>query len=85
MKQLYRFIEQKIKASGYPEHVDGAEFYHEIAKEAWGKEEGSYLFMVKWENDVWYEGRMDVLEDQFDLHTVDIHTGEKVYHVDFDA
>lgn len=85
MEELYRFIEEKIKASGYPNKVDGEAFYNEIAQQAWGKEKGSYLFMVKWEDEIWYEGRMDVLRSQFDLHTIDIHVGDTIYHVDFDA
>ena len=28
---------------------------------------------------------MDILEHEFDLHYVDIHDGDQVYHVDFDA
>lgn len=84
MKNLYKIIEEKIKASGYPGKIDGEAFYEEVASEAAGKEEGSYIFMVKWEEDIWYEGNMDILKDQFDLHTIDIHVGKLVFHVDFD-
>ncbi len=85
MEELYELIEEKIKASGYPRPVDGEAFYDEVSREADGREEGAYIFMVKWDEDLYYEGHMEVLEEQFDLHTIDIHDGDTVYHVDFDA
>lgn len=85
MEELYRLIEQKIKASGYPDAIDGKEFYNEVSKEADDKEEGKYIFMIKKDENLFYEGCMDILDKEFDLHYVDMHLNGTTYHVDFDA
>ena len=85
MKELYELIEQKIKAAGYPGEIDGAEFYQDISAEADNQENGTYLFIVKKSDTLSYKGCMTILDEQFDLHYVDIIEEEKEYHVDFDA
>lgn len=85
MKELYELIEAKIKASGYPGEIDGEEFYSDVCDEADQQEHGTYMFLIKKSDEVSYQGCMTILEDEFDLHYVDIHVGEKAYHVDFDA
>ena len=85
MKELYELIEQKIKSAGYPGEIDGAEFYQDISAEADNKETGMYLFIVKKSDTLSYKGCMTILDEQFDLHYVDIIEEEKEYHVDFDA
>lgn len=85
MEELYQLIEEKISGSGYPVQVDGEEIYHEVCDEIDQKEPGSYLLMVKKDGDVFFEYKVRILEDQFDLTALDIHTPEQIYHVDFDA
>lgn len=85
MEELYKIIEEKIKQSGYPGHIDGMEFYNEVSDEADEKENGTYIFLIKKSDAVFYQGCMEVLDSQLDLHYVDIHDGDVVYHVDFDA
>lgn len=85
MNELYKLIEQKIKASGYPEEIDGHEFYNDVSAEADEKENGAYIFLIKKTDSLMYKGCMTIIDDQFDLHYVDIHDGDAVYHVDFDA
>lgn len=85
MEELYRLIEEKIKNSGYPLEIDGREFYNDVNKEAETKENGKYIFMVKKEDTLFYEGCMDIMDNEFDLHYVDIHYNDTIYHVDFDA
>ena len=85
MEELYRLIEEKIKNAGYPGEIDGREFYNEVSDEADDQEEGSYIFIIKKSDTLFYQGCMEIMNNQFDLHYVDIHDGEKVYHVDFDA
>ncbi len=85
MEELYRLIEEKIKNAGYLGEIDGREFYDEISEEADNKENGTYLFLIKKTDTISYHGCMDILEREFDLHFVDIHDGDTVYHVDFDA
>lgn len=85
MEELYRMIEEKIRESGYTGPVNGEEIYNEICDEMDQKENGSYLFMIKKDDEVFYECKVDIMDEEFDLPYMDIHTQEKVYHVDFDA
>ncbi len=84
MEELYREIEAKIKASGYPGEVSGEAVYNEICDEMEQKENGSYLLMIKQDGDVYFECKVDIMDEEFDLPYMDIHVGNKVYHVDFD-
>lgn len=84
MEELYRMIEEKIYASGYEGEVNGADIYDEICDEIEDKEEGSYIFMSKKEDDTIYEYKIDVMEDQFNLSYLDIKANGKTYHIDFD-
>ena len=84
MEELYRLIEDKIYASGYEGSVSGADIYDEICDEIEDREEGSYIFMSKKEDDVIYEYKIDVMEDQFNLSYLDIKVNGKTYHIDFD-
>ncbi len=84
MEEIFAFIEEKIKASGYPGKIDGEEFYDDIADEAEDQEPGSYIVMIKKTDLLHYEAQVDILADAFDLHSCDIHFADQVYHVDFD-
>lgn len=85
MEELYTLIEGKIKAAGYPGEIDGREFYEDISAEADNQENGTYMFILKKSETLSYKGCMTIMDEEFDLHYVDIHVGESVYHVDFDA
>lgn len=84
MEELYQLIEEKIKNSGYKGEIDGREFYHDVSDEADEQELGTYVFVIKKSDTLSYKGCMTIMEDEFDLHYVDICDGEDVYHVDFD-
>ena len=45
MNELYEIIEAKIKASGYPRKISGAEVYDDICDQIDGKENGEYLLL----------------------------------------
>ena len=85
MNELYKLIEEKIKASGYPNHIDGCDFYCDISDEVEDKQNGTYLFIIKKTDTLEYKGCMTVSDDEFDLHYVDIHENEETYHIDFDS
>ena len=85
MEELYRVIEEKIQASGCPIEIDGHDFYNDVSAEADDKDNGTYLFIIKKSDEVSYHGCVKILDDEFDLPFVDIHVGDEVYHVDFDA
>ena len=85
MNELYQLIEAKIKEAGYPGDIDGREFYNDISDEADEKENGTYVFLIKKTDTLMYKGCMTILDEEFDLHSVDILDGDNSYHVDFDA
>lgn len=85
MKELFQMIEGKIRQSGYAKAIDGEDIYNEICDEIEEKEPGSYIFMSKKEDGTFYEYKIDVLKDQFNLAYMDIHTDTEIFHVDFDA
>jgi len=78
-------IEDKFRQSGYEGEVDGEDIYNEICDEIEDKEPGTYLFMSKKTDTVFFEYQIEVMEDQFNLSYVDVHVGDDVIHVDFDA
>ena len=41
--------------------------------------------MKKQDDDIMFEYRVDILEDNINLATLTIHTPEKKYFIDFDA
>lgn len=85
MEELYQLIEEKIKHAGYPGKIDGKEFYGDVNDEADNQENGTYIFIIKKSEELTYQGCMEIMDDEFDLHYVDIHDGDQTYHVDFDA
>ena len=85
MEEIYRLIEEKIGNAGYTGFVNGEEIYDEICDEIEDKEIGSYIFMSKKEDDVLFEYKIDVMEEQFNLSYIDINSPQGKFHVDFDA
>lgn len=84
MEELYKSIEEKIKSAGYEGSVSGKDIYWEICDEIEEKENGSYIFMSKKEDDVFFEYQIDVMDDNFNLSYIDINTPKGKIHVDFD-
>ncbi|GLB26424.1 hypothetical protein LXJ15735_26650 [Lacrimispora xylanolytica] len=84
MEEFYQAIEDTIRMTGYNGPVNGEEIYNEISDEIEDKEPGAYVFMSKKTDDVFYEYKIQIFEDQFNLSAVDIHTPTQVYHADFD-
>lgn len=85
MDEIYAIIEEKIIASGYNGPVNGYEIYNEICDFIEDKENGSFIFLSKKEDDVIYEYKVDINDDDFNLSYVDIKAGDSSYHIDFDA
>lgn len=85
MNELYEMIEERIKSSGYTGDVNGRDFYYDISAQADEKEDGTYMFIIKKTETLFYKGCMTIMEKEFDLHFVDIVDGENSYHVDFDV
>lgn len=84
MLEIFDEIERRIRKAGYLGEINGRQFYFDISDEAENKEEGTYMFIIKKSDIISYEGCMDIMDKQFDLHYVDICVGDLRYHVDFD-
>ena len=84
MEELHRAIEDRIRRSGVNMTVDGEAVYNELCDQIEDKDPGSYVFFSKQDEDILFEYKVDVLEEQFNLSSIDIHTDGNIYHVDFD-
>ena len=85
MEELDQAIEDKIKASGYPRSVSGRDVYNDICDQIDGKENGTYLLLSKFEEDVVFEYNITIMDSQFNLGVLNIKAPEGRYSIDFDA
>ena len=84
MNELYRTIEKKIKASGYPREISGEAVYDDICDQIDGKENGMYILLSKFEEDVVFEYHITILDDDFNLGLLTMRTPEGVFETNFD-
>ena len=84
MEELYQAIEEKIKASGYPREISGERVYDDICDQIEGKENGIYLLLSKFEEDVIFEYHITIRDEDFNLGILTMKTPEGVFEVDFD-
>lgn len=85
MNKLYKAIEEKIKESGYPKEISGKDVYNDICDQIEDKENGTYLLLSKFEEDVIFEYHITIQDDEFNLGLLTIRTPEGIYQTDFDA
>ena len=76
MNELYELIEKKIKASGYPRPISGADVYDDICDQIDGKENGTYLLLSKFEEDVVFEYHITIRDEDFNLGVLTMKTPE---------
>ena len=67
MNKLYKAIEEKIKESGYPKEISGRDVYNDICDQIEDKENGTYLLLSKFEEDVIFEYHITIQDDGFNL------------------
>lgn len=85
MNKLYKAIEEKIKESGYSKEISWRDVYNDICDQIEDKENGTYLLLSKFEEDVIFEYHITIQDDGFNLGLLTIRTPEGVYQADFDA
>lgn len=85
MNELYQMIEEKIKASGYPRQICGADVYSDICDQIEDKENGTYVLLSKFDEDVVFEYTVTIMDEEFNLGLMTMRTPEGVFSVDFDA
>lgn len=84
MKELYNAIEKKIKESGYPREISGQAVYEDICEQIDGKDNGTYLLISKFEEDVIFEYNITIMDDEFNLGLLTMRTPEGEFSADFD-
>lgn len=84
MEELYRAIEGKIKAAGYERAVNGQDIYEDICEQIEDKDNGSYILLSKFFDDVVFEYVVTIMDEDFNLSTLTITDGDKKIVVDFD-
>ncbi len=84
MNELYEMIKQKIEESGYPRDISGRDVYNDICDQIEGKENGSYVLLSKFEDEVIFEYHITIMDDQFNLGLLTMRTPEGVFEADFD-
>lgn len=84
MNELYEAIEKKIKASGYHRAISGADVYDDICDQIEGKENGEYILLSKFDEDVVFEYHITIQDENFNLGILTMKTPEGVYQADFD-
>lgn len=84
MNELYEMIEKKIWESGYPREISGMDVYDDICDQMEGKENGAYVLLSKFEEDVIFEYHITVMDDEFNLGILTMRTPEGVFETNFD-
>ena len=74
----------KIKASGYPREISGEAVYNDICDQIEGKENGEYVVLSKFEEDVVFEYHITISDEEFNLGILTMRTPEGVFETDFD-
>ncbi len=77
-------IEKKIRESGYPREISGMDVYDDICDQMEGKENGAYVLLSKFEEDVIFEYHITVMDDEFNLGILTMRTPEGVFETNFD-
>ena len=85
MDELYKAIEAKIKESGYKREISGRDVYNDICDQIDGRENGSYMLLSKFEDDVVFEYHITVMDSEFNLGLLTIKAPEGEFKIDFDA
>ena len=84
MNELFQAIEDKIKASGYPRSISGADVYNDICDQIDGKENGAYILLSKFEDDVTFEYQINIMDSEFNLGILTIKAPEGEFIINFD-
>ena len=84
MEEIYEAIETKIKESGYTREISGMDVYDDICDQIEGKENGTYLLLSKFDEDVVFEYNITIYDQQFNLSTLTIKAPEGTYSINFD-
>ena len=79
MNELYEAIEKKIKSSGYPRLISGEDVYDDICDQIEGKENGEYILLSKFDDDVVFEYHITIQDDDFNLGQIEVEDDVTAY------
>ena len=85
MNELYEAFEKKIKSSGYPRLISGEDVYDDICDQIEGKENGEYILLSKFDDDVVFEYHITIQDEDFILGILTMRSPEGVVETDCDA
>lgn len=85
MEEIYRLIEKKISESRYSGIISGEDVYSDICDQIEDKENGTYILLSKFDDDVIFEYNITVMDDDFNLGLLTIKSPEGIFTIDFDA
>ena len=77
-------VAEKIKAAGYPREISGQAVYEDICDQIEGKENGSYVLLSKFEDDVIFEYHITIMDHEFNLGILTMRLPEGIYAANFD-
>lgn len=84
MDEIYSMIEQKIKEAGYPGTISGADVYSDICDQIEQQENGTYMMLSRFDQDIVLEYRLTVYDDNFNLEKITIRCPEGEFTAVFD-
>lgn len=84
MDEIYKVIEERIKLAGYPRDISGEAVYNDICDQMDGKENGTYLLLSKFEDDVVFEYQITIMDRDFNLGILTIKAPEGEFRINFD-
>ena len=76
---------QMATDAGYPRNISGADVYDDICDQIDGKDNGEYILLSKFEDDVVFEYHITIQEEDFNLGILKMKTPEGEFVADFDA
>ena len=83
--QNNRVIHDNRKDNKKMKELYEADVYNDICDQIDGKENGSYVLLSKFEDDVIFEYHITIQDEDFNLGILTMRTPEGVFETDFDA
>lgn len=72
------------QSSGIPREISGQAVYEDICDQIEGKENGSYVLLSKFEDDVVFEYHITIMDHEFNLGILTMRLPEGIYAANFD-
>ena len=84
MEDLFNMLEARIKSSGCTRDINGEDIYNDICDQIEDKENGTYMVLSKFADDILMEYTITIMDDDFNLEKITVRTDGNVYTADFD-